>query len=211
MSRALVAALVAFLPVAALADRGALSLEGGAGVSAPFLPAPYATDAKRLRVTAPSVWLGGRYALSHSLEVVASGFWEPSVTAWHNAANIDSGGSRFPGTLNHSVQRFGAVAGPRLVHGMVWRVSLGLDVGWSQRRYSGFRHIDVSTASPVAYDLELRDFTANNFLLSPVIGLEWAGGDHWSVSLQPRVQLLLGAEATVVFTAPLTFSWSWYL
>jgi hypothetical protein len=204
--------LLALLPLSARADRGALSVDAGGGLSAPFIRAPYIPSSNALRLTAPSVWLGGRYALSNRLELAAAGFWEPSVTGWHNGVTLNAEGSAFPGTMRQTVQRYGAVAGPRWLVGMVWRVSVGLDVGFSRRSYSQLQHIDVSDpGGPVAYEVPLRDFTANNLVLSPVLGLEWAAGDHWSVSFQPRAQLLVGAEPALVLMAPVTFSWSWYL
>lgn len=204
--------LLAVIPGTALADRGALSVDAGGGVSAPFIRAPYAPDSNTLRLNAPSVWLGGRYALTNRLELAAAAFWEPAVTGWHNGVTLDVEGSSFRGTLRETVQRYGAVVGPRYIVGMVWRVSVGLDVGWSRRSYSAMQHIDDSNpAAPVAYEVPLRDFTANNLVVSPVLGLEWAAGDHWSVSFQPRAQLLVGPESALVLMAPVTFSWSWYL
>ncbi len=212
MLRAACLLLLALLPFPARADRGALSVDVGGGGSAALLRAPYSPTSGALRITAPAVWLGGRYAVSNRLELAAAGFWEPSVTAYHNRVTLEAEGSSFTGTLRHSVQRYGGVVGPRFIVGMAWRVSLGLDLGWSHRSYSAMDHIDdASGAQPLSYGLSLRDFSANNFVLSPVVGVEWAAGDHWSVAVQPRVQALLGPESALVFTVPVTVSWSWYL
>jgi hypothetical protein len=101
--------------------------------------------------------------------------------------------------------------GARYLVGMVWRLTLGLDVGWSHRSYSNFHHIDVSGSEPVDYELGLPNFTTDNLIVAPVVGVEWAAGDHWSLSLLPRTELLLGPDPTVALTVPLVLSWSWYL
>ena len=204
--------LLLALPLPAAADRGALTVDAGGGLSAPFVKAPYAPGSSALSASSPSVWVGGRYALSNHLEVSAAGFWEPPVTLWHNNVRVRAGGTELPGTLTHQASRAGALVGGRFVYGMVWRLTAGLDVGWSWRRYTGLQAIDdTNPAAPVDYGVQLADVNTHNLVLSPVVGLEWAAGDHWSVAVTPRAQLLLGADPAVAFTVPVTLSWSWYL
>ncbi|RKG68607.1 hypothetical protein [Corallococcus terminator] len=203
--------LLLLLPTVALADRGAFTVEAGGGVSVPFLYAPYASDSPAVRTTAASIWVGTRYALTNHLEFAASGFYEPGVTVFHNAVTVVRDGAPFPGTLRHDVSRMGALAGAHLVWGLEWRFIAGLEAGWSARSYSAFQHIDTSQMPAVDYGLQLADFTAHNFVLVPAVGVEWAKGDHWSIALVPRLQVLLGKESTVALTVPLTLSWSWYL
>jgi len=44
-----------------------------------------------------------------------------------------------------------------------------------------------------------------------LVGVEWAAGDHWSLALMPRAQLLLGRDFSWALIIPLQFSYSWYL
>jgi hypothetical protein len=213
MSRALLLSLVVVMaPLAAQADRGALTVDAGGGFAAPFLKAPYSTDSSALRVLTGSAWLGGRYGLTNNLELSLSAFWEPSVQVFHNATTVRFDGSDFPGTLGHKASRYGGLAGGRLVFGYVWRVSLGLEAGWSHRVYSGFDHIDDSRpGAAVSYGLQLQDFSTDNLVVAPLAGLEWMPGDSWSISIVPRTEILLGPDPTLAISVPLLFSWSWYL
>lgn len=195
----------------ALADRGAITIDAGGGLTALVLPAPFANPSKSVTSSAPTAWIGGRYALSNSLEVGASVFYEPSVNIFHNGVTVETRNGQFPGTLNHQLQRYGGLFGARYLRGMVFRFTAGLELGWSHRVYSGFRHIDDSNAAnPVDYGLDLPAFTTDNVVIAPLAGVEWAAGDHWSISLLPRFELLVGPDMTYAFTVPLVVSWSWY-
>jgi hypothetical protein len=48
-------------------------------------------------------------------------------------------------------------------------------------------------------------------MLAPLAGVEWAIGDHWSLSILPRYEQLLGSDGTFAISIPVLFSWSWYL
>ncbi len=212
LSRLLLLVAITVCGGVASADRGALTVDVGGGVTGLRLGAPFARPQVAVNGVAPAVWLGGRYALRNELELALGGFYEPPVTYWHHNVTVPTERGEFPGTLTHRMHRYGAVVGARYLHGMVWRATVGLDVGWSRRGYSDFTHLDVSEVSgPIDYELALPAFRTDNFLLAPVVGLEWAAGDHWSLSLLPRVELLLGPDPTVAITVPLTLSWSWYL
>lgn len=207
----LAAVVLTLLAGGALADRGAVSVEAGGGMSGLVVAAPYATEAKPLNSLAPAVLVGGRYALRDSLEVSGSAYFEFPVALWHNGVTVVTPNGSFPGSLTHQMYRYGGQAGARFVLGMVWRLHLGLELGWSHRVYSGFQHIDDTGAALVDYKLGLPDFSTDNLVVAPVVGLEWAAGDHWSLAIMPRAQALLGPDATFALVVPLTFSWSFYL
>lgn len=196
---------------AVFGDRGAITVDVGGGLTALSVAAPFADPSKRLTSSAPVAWLGGRYAFSNSFEVGAAGFYEPSVNLFHNGVNVESRNGSFPGTLNHQLHRYGGLLGARYVRGMVFRFTAGLDLGWSHRVYGGFRHIDDTDATnPVDYGLDLPAFTTDNLIIAPLAGVEWAAGDHWSISVLPRFELLVGPDMTYAVTVPLVISWSWY-
>jgi hypothetical protein len=201
------------LPGAAAADRGALSVDIGGGVSAASISGPYITEPVPLLSTAGSGWLGARYALSHSLELSASAFYEPPVLLTHRGVTVIHEEVAYPGALEHLLERQGLMAGGRVVLGMVWKLVAGLEVGWSRRSFSRLNHIDTRGPGPSypSHGLSLDSVTVDNLLLSPHLGVEWAAGDKWSISLLPRAHILLGTEPTLAFTLPLVLSYSWYL
>ena len=200
------------LSSSAFADRGAFTLEAGGGGSGLVVPAPWANPRRSTPSFAGLAVAGVRYAWSNRLELTLNGFYEPPVIEFHANSTVETDNGAFEGTLRHRLVRFGALAGVRAVFGMVWRLVLGVEAGWSHRGYSELQHIDVANPDgPADYGLALPSFTADNFLLAPSVGLEWAAGDHWSVSLVPRLHLLIGPEPTFAVLLPLTLSWSWYL
>lgn len=195
----------------AFADRGALSADIGGGMVTMSMPTPYAASGGAAG-GGISLWGGARYGLRNWLEVSASAFYEPPVTAWHNGANVSTPDGEFNGTLAHRASRFGGLVGARYVRGSVWRFTAGLELGFSQRLNSGFQMVnDAVPGGAFDYGLVLPDSSVLNFVAAPVFGLEWAAGDHWSISLLPRVSFLIGASPTVALSIPLVFSWAWYL
>jgi hypothetical protein len=204
--------LTLLISTAASADRGALSVDFAPALGASLMPSPFAAPAKTTLGTSAVASLGVRYALSHSLELAALGFFEPEVSYFHNGVVVRTNDGAFTGTLNHRVLRYGALMGARLVRGLVWRWSAGVGLGWTRRSYSGFVHIDdLSGTTPVSFGLSLPDFTADNLVLAPSLGLEWLAGDHWSLSVRPRLELWLGPESSAALIVPFIFSWSWFL
>ncbi len=195
--------------VRARADENAISLDIGTGITALSVPAPYSLRPNSQLGSLLSISVGGRYALRNSIELTASVFYEPKVTYLHKDANVMGD---FLGSLQHTLTRYGATGGVRYLHGLVFRFTVGIEAGISVRSYSQLRDFDVSNPSaPFDLRLGLQDFTATNFVLAPLAGIEWAFADHASISLLPRVEFLIGREATIGVTAPLVFSWSWYL
>src|SRR6266849_13656 len=72
----------------------------------------------------------------------------------------------------------------------------GADVGWSHRAYSSFQHInDTDPSNPRDYHLALPDRTRDNHVVAALAGVEWAVGDHWSLSVLPRYEQLLGRRS----------------
>src|SRR5262245_9254222 len=96
---------------AAFADRGALSLDVGAGGTTLALPAPYAPSSGSVQGTAFTTSLGLRYALSNSIEMASSAFFEPPVTYFHNGVTVSTPNGDFLGTLKHRFYRYGFLAG----------------------------------------------------------------------------------------------------
>jgi hypothetical protein len=200
------------VPRTAFADRGALTLDVGAGGTVLALRAPYAPSSGPAPGLSFLASLGLRYALENWVEIEASSYVEPPVTYFHNGVAVRAPGGPFRGTLKHRFYRYGALLGGRVVSGKVWRVLAAADVGWSHRAYSGFQHIDDSHPNaPRDFGLSLPDFTLDNWVLCATAGIEWAEGDRWSVSFLPRYEQLLGASSTFALSARLFFSFSWYL
>ncbi len=203
---------VLVLATAASADRGALTVDAAGGVTATAVAAPEASPAKSTTSFAGSLWLGARYALSNTLELTASGFFEPPVAVYQNAMTLHDAAGDFPGTLSHSFTRFGGQVGARIVRGYDWRFVAGLELGFAQRSYSSLVMVnDTNASNVVSYGLTLSDRSSPAFVLSPCIGVEWVPADAWSLSVLPRAQLLVGAGVSWAVVVPLQFSWSWYL
>lgn len=205
----------------ALADRGALTLDVGGGGTVLLLPPPYTTAAKQLPTTLAVGRLGVRYAVSDEFELSIMGNYEPRVAAFHSGVTLDTsaegfsgpdaGRGAFEGTLAHSIERLGLAAGARWIWGSVFRIHLGVDVGWSQRSYGQFDHMETLAAGTRSHGLRIPAYTTSNWMLAPITGIEWVFSDKWSVSLVPRVEFLVGREPTVGLSLPILLSHSWYL
>jgi len=201
------------LSTVALADRGALTVDVAGGGVAAAVPALHSETPRSTISFDASIWLGGRYAVTNNFELTATGFFEPPATVFQNDVRLVTSSGVYHGTTRHQFLRFGAQAGARLVLGQVLRFHLGLEAGWCQQAYSKLQHFDVTNpSSAVDYGLNLPDETRANVVISPLVGLEWAAGDKWSLALLPRAQLMLGAAGlSWAVVVPLQFSWSWYL
>jgi hypothetical protein len=221
MTRATYALLtVLTLAAPAWADRGALSVDVGGGATATLLPSPALAGFRTVRaVTTPTTaaegCLGLRYALSNDFEVTLAAFYEPSVTVFHNGVTLETLQpplTQLPGTLRHQLVRHGAQAGARRLWGSVWRIFVGGEVGWERRSNTGFAHLDDrDPAAAFDYRLDLPSTSVDSLVLSAGGGLEWAFADKMSLTVSPRLQLLVGREFTFTATLPVVFSFSWYL
>ena len=196
----------------AWADRGALSLDLGAGATVLRIAAPYVTTPSSAWAISPAFNAGLRYALTNALELSVAGFYELSAHyAYANVAVQPPDSEPLPGTLAHDLARYGVTAGLRYVFGTVLRPFVGLEGGWSHRAYSDVHHLNTNIQPNQDYNLGLLDFGTDNLLVQPLVGLEWAFADHASASVIARVPILLGPEATVGVSVSLVFSYSWFL
>lgn len=220
---AIVVLMLLALSNSARADRGAVSLEAGAGGTLAFLRSPAPPGFVILTpVTTPAtsaVVLGGaRYAISDNLEVSLAGFFEPTVLVGYagvtlrRPASDTEPTSDFPGTLNHRYQAYGASLGGRWVWGHEWRFHVGAELGWTRRAYSGFVHYDVHLpSSPTDYQLPLPNLALDFLTVSLGGGVQWDFTDKMGLSFAPRVQLLAGRELSIAVLGALVFSYSWYI
>jgi hypothetical protein len=186
------------------ADRGALSLDIGAGAAGLNLPAPYASGAGNTVGIGFETMVGLRYALTNAFEFTVAGYFAPSVGYTHNGVTLVTPNGSFPGTVTNTLYFVGAVGGVRYVAGSVWKLVVGLEAGWCHRVYTGV-HFDGTVSFP------LDSFTTNNFVLQPLLGVEWAFADHWSVSLIPRFIVLIGPDPTLGASLLVSISYAWFL
>jgi len=195
----------------ARADQGAITLDAGAGASVLRVVAPYADTVSSQVGSAPAIWIDGRYALTNSIELTATAFMEASVPFYVPGTTITSDAGKLSGTLEMRARRYGMMAGARLLHGNIWRLIVGGDVGWALSSYSSLRLIDQANPSgPRDFGLALPDKTASSLVLAPSAGISWVG-DKLSVTVLPRFQALLGSSRTWAITVPVTIGWDWYL
>jgi hypothetical protein len=193
-------ALLALSPAVSHADRGAISLDGGGLVSGLKTPPPVGTGDSVLGTTAGAV-IGARYALQNSLEIYAQGSWYSPVSYFHDNTQVMSLGTPVTGKLQSKVGRIGAVAGADYVMGYVWRLHLGGQFGWSNVTYDNVQH-----SSGLTFGTKSVDY----LVVAPRAGLEWAVTDHFSVTVAPTLELLLGSASVTAFTLPVFVSYSWY-
>jgi len=213
---AIIAIGLGVIPASALADRGALTLDGGAAGVATFLRAPappgFNVTAQVTPTAAPAAVAGARYAVSNSLEVTASALFQPNVSVFHNAVTLTStADTPFPGTMVHSYTACGGAIGARWLWGSEWRLIAGAELGWTRRIYSGLQQINDRVTPATDYRLDLADVTVDSFSVAALGGLEWVFSDTMSVSLLPRLELLPGRETAIAVMLPLQVSFSFYL
>ncbi len=189
----------------AQADRGALSLDLGAGGAAVSLPAPYAPSSGNLLAADFVATLGLRYAATNELEFTVAAFFEPRIAYTHDDVTVETANGPVSGNLTHSVYFFEALGGVRYVTGSVWRLVVGLEGGWCHRGYSRFQ------GTGDLPKLSLQGFGTDNIVVQPLVGVEWAFADHWSASLLPRFTVLIGPDATLGASVMLSISYSWFL
>ena len=206
--------LIALVSGPALADRGALSADLGAGFEGMTVPAPYVQGAKSTSGAVPALTLGTRYALRNWLEVSLSGFFAFPITYWHNGGTVTTPYGELPGSLSHELLSYGGAVGARLVHGEEVRLVVGCELGWVHRAYSQFavwNDANPSNVAPYPLSPPLASVGVDSAVLAPLAGVEWAAGDHYSLSFLPRLQILMGSEKTIGVLLPITFSWNWFI
>jgi hypothetical protein len=139
------------------------------------------------------------------------GFYDLPAHVSHpgtSVPTVDSG--NFTGTLEYELTRFGILAGLRYVTGLVVRFSVGGEVGWSHRTYSGLQLRDTARPGAPDFGLGLRDLALDEFVVQPGVGLEWAFADRWSASLLLRVTVLLGPDPALGLSGSLVISYGWF-
>jgi hypothetical protein len=158
------------------------------------------------------VWLGGRVAITNSIELTASLFFDLPATFDVASVGVPTGADTARGTLESKVNRKGMLLGARFVDGLRWRLIAGGELGLSQTTFSSQQLYDVTDPSgPRNYGLALQDSSRMSLLLAPSAGIQWTG-DRLSVSFVPRFQWAVGGGRpswTVAF--PLTVGWDWYV
>jgi hypothetical protein len=193
------------------ADHGALSLDLGTGGTALALRPPYAERGSTGWSFAVSVSFGLRYALTNQLELTLGGFYDLRAHVTHSRVSIptvDSG--TFTGTLEYERSRFGVLAGVRYVTGLVVRLSVGAELGWSHSSDSAFQLRDTARAGAPDFGLGLSDLALDDLVFQPGVGLEWAFADHWSASLLLRVTALFGPEPAFGLSGTVVISYGWF-
>jgi hypothetical protein len=204
----LLLAAIVLATAGAFAEPDGLTLEVGGGAAFVRTPAPYSTGAAQVG-SAPTLWFGGRYGLSHQLELTLTAFYEITEPFYVSGTTVMTDAGNSTGTLAMRAKRFGALVGGRLLHGNVWRLAAGGELGWSQHSYASVALFD-NGSPPRDYGLGLADTSKPSFVLAPSAGVVWVG-DKLSVSLVPRFELLLGSRATWALSVPLTIGWDFYL
>jgi hypothetical protein len=203
--------LLVLAAAGAHAERGAVSLDVGGGFVATRQRAPYDTSGSVVG-TEGSVWLGGRVAITNSIELTASLFFDLPATFDVASVGVPTGADTARGTLESKVNRKGMLLGARFVDGLRWRLIAGGELGLSQTTFSSQQLYDVTDPSgPRNYGLALQDSSRMSLLLAPSAGIQWTG-DRLSVSFVPRFQWAVGGGRpswTVAF--PLTVGWDWYV
>jgi hypothetical protein len=208
--RKLAAAATLLAATPAVADGGALSFDLSAGVSGLNVAAPYAANGSNTFGVGFEAMLGMRYAITNAVEVTAAAYYQPNTGYSHGGVTV-APPDTLPfanGSLTHSLYLFGLLGGARYVTGSVWKLVVGLELGWCHRVYSSFVFVD---SHGVQQNLGLQDFSTDNIVFQPLVGVEWAFADHWSASLIPRFTVLIGPDATVGVSLLLSFSYSWFL
>jgi hypothetical protein len=193
---------------AAATDEGALTLEGGPSMRYGSM-SPSLGSGDAVQRVSGGARLGLRYGFTGRLEVQASGFWEWGTTFVQEPVSVPSGGGTVTGTLRQDVSRFGGALGVRYaLLGMVWRMPVGIDLGWT---HTAFANRDLlSSSDGTSLGLNPGDRTSDQLSVAPFLGLEWLATDHLSFAIVPRLEVLVGTPSTVSVVVPFTIGWSWY-
>lgn len=208
---AVAAVLTGLLPGAARADRGALTLDLSPALTWWPSMGPAVGNGSGVNGATVGGLVSVRYALRNNLELTASGFYEAPADFTNPGTTVGTEAGPLTGTLTARTSRWGALMGARWVHGFTWRWFAGGEIGWSRQSFSELDLIDVSAPSgPRSYGLGLADRSEGAFVVAPLAGIEWQFADHWSVTVAPRVQVMLGGVGRVGITLPVSVAYHWY-
>ena len=207
----LMIAAVALTPGLAAGDRGALTLEAAPALT--IMPSsPSQGSGSATMGSAAGGLVGIRYGLRNDLELTASAFYEAPASYYHSGVQLGTSGGSFTGTLAERTDRYGALVGVRFVRGLVWRLQLGAEIGWSHQRYWARDLVDVSDPSNVhSFGLGLQDETADALIVAPLAGVEWQMTDRWTIAVTPRLELMLGGANRAALMVPISLGYSWYV
>ena len=212
--RAIVATLVLgslTIPAVAHADRGAFTLEAGPALTWWPSLAPAVGSGAGVNGSAGGGMVGLRYGLRHDVDLTASGFYEADARYTHTAVTVGTDVGTFTGTLTSRTGRWGLLAGARYVTGLKLRLFAGAEVGWVQQRYSRLDLLNVSDPSnPHSFGLGLADRSRSGAVIAPLAGIEWQVTDRWSVTVAPRVQVMIGDVGRAAVVVPLTIGHTWF-
>ena len=209
MRRFVVALLAAALPLVALADRGALSVDAG-GVLAGVRAEPAVGTGDAVTGTVAGVTIGTRYALSNRVEVLGTVDWFAAAPFYNDNTVITTGNGTFRGQLQGRLSRYSAKLGAQYVHGFTLRVRVGSEIGWTRVITERLDLVDVTPAVPRSFGLGLGARTMDHFVVTGLAGVEWAVSDHVSFAVTPRIEFPFGG-GLMAMTVPLTVSYSWYM
>lgn len=209
MRRFVVTLLAAALPLVALADRGALSVEAG-GVLAGVRAEPAVGTGDAVTGTVAGVTIGTRYALSNRVEVLGTVDWFAAAPFYNDNTAITTGNGTFRGQLQGRLSRYSAKLGAQYVHGLTWRVRVGGEIGWTRVITERLDLVDLTPAVPRSFGLGLGARREDHLVVTGLAGVEWAVSDHVSFAITPRVEFPFGG-GLMAMTVPLTVSYSWYM
>ena len=202
---------VVLVPAIARGDRGALSVEASPILTWwPSMP-PALGSGSGVSGTAAGALVGVRYGLRNDLELTASAFYEAPADYTHTGVTLDIEVGPLSGTLTSRASRWGALIGARYVRGLVFRVHMGAEIGWTQQTITKLDLVNVSDPSnPHSYGLGLPDESQGAFVIAPLAGVEWQVTDRWSVSFTPRAVLSFGGVGRLAVHLPIAVGFSWY-
>jgi hypothetical protein len=209
LTRILPALVALAVPALTLADRGALSLEGG-GLLATVRTDPALGAGDAVTGTVAGATLATRYALTNHFEAVATADWFATAPFYNNDTVIVTGNGTFRGQLQSRVSGYSVKLGAQYVHGLTWRMRLGGEIGWARVNAQHLDLVDVTPAVPRSFGLGLGSRSTDHLVISGLAGVEWAVSDHVSFAVTPRVEFPFGGGLMAI-TVPLTVSYSWYM
>jgi hypothetical protein len=185
-------------PCRAFAERGALTAEMAMGGTLTGVRLPVASTAPLAWGSAMRFGLGLRYALAHEFELGATASYEPPLP-WSHRDSRDR-------VLQHHRSEASLLGGVRLSTGFVWRPFVSMEVGWTRQSFTDLRAAGADDGADEEGALSL---DADAFATRLNTGVQWCGGDSWSVGFATTVSWHPW-EATWSMQAGLTAAWSWY-
>ncbi len=210
---AALAAVTLLAAVPARADRGALSLDAGAGLVVASLNPPVGSGPAQSGVLYEGR-LGLRYAVSNLLEVYLGGYYDMQAP-WSYSGDVVpvAGSAPLTGTLQSQMAGWGAEGGARRCAGPALRLCLTAGRGAAMRLSSRMDLLNPNAAGgPASYGAGVVPGSITSFgpMAEVGAGFEWLVTDHQTVALTPLVRAVGGTGGGVYLVLPVTWSYSWY-